>query len=418
MIDYHISIYLDTRRAKKNGTYPIKLRVFSYALSKQMLYSTGISLLETQFENVTKAKRVKEELREAKLTLDALQVKANEIASELKPFTFEVFERRMTMSKGHLEDIIYQIRTHIADLKDNDQHSTASTFEGCLNMLNRFLKHLGKPTGRLQYHQVDVKFLKGFEHYVTEYRGNSIATLSIYLRALRKIFNQAIQRGDISQDLYPFGRGRYVIPAAAKVKKALSKADLSILYKATPRNKDQEKARDFWFLSFSLFGMNMKDIVELRWKNINNNYVEFIRRKTRNTQRSNLRPIQVPLSDLSKSIIKKYSNSEKTPSALLFDIIGESDTEEDKYKKVKRFTRYINQHLKELAREVGVTTEVSTNWARHSFATKAIREGASMEFVGEALGHNNPTTTVQYFSGFEDETKQNFMQGLLSFINE
>jgi len=60
-------------------------------------------------------------------------------------------------------------------------------------------------------------------------------------------------------------------------------------------------------------------------------------------------------------------------------------------------------------------TRVSTYWARHSFATNAIRNGASMEFVQESLGHGSLSTTQQYFAGFENEAKRDFFQKLMNF---
>ena len=64
---------------------------------------------------------------------------------------------------------------------------------------------------------------------------------------------------------------------------------------------------------------------------------------------------------------------------------------------------------------VGLPEDISTYWARHSFATNAIRKGASMEFVGEALAHKNPKTTQNYFAGFDEEYKRKMMQKLIKF---
>ncbi|MCA6438155.1 MAG: tyrosine-type recombinase/integrase, partial [Bacteroidetes bacterium] len=79
------------------------------------------------------------------------------------------------------------------------------------------------------------------------------------------------------------------------------------------------------------------------------------------------------------------------------------------------FTKFINQNLKKLALNNGITSEISTYWARHSFATNAIRSGASMEFVSEALSHSNLKITQGYFSGFEDKDKKELMETLMKF---
>ena len=75
----------------------------------------------------------------------------------------------------------------------------------------------------------------------------------------------------------------------------------------------------------------------------------------------------------------------------------------------------VNQNFLKYARSLGITEKISSYWARHSFATMAIRKGASMEYVGEAVGHSNPKTTKGYFAGFEDETKKEFALKLLEF---
>ena len=38
-----------------------------------------------------------------------------------------------------------------------------------------------------------------------------------------------------------------------------------------------------------------------------------------------------------------------------------------------------------------------------------------MEFVKEAFGHQNITTTQNYFAGFEDEAKKSIVESLLNF---
>jgi len=75
----------------------------------------------------------------------------------------------------------------------------------------------------------------------------------------------------------------------------------------------------------------------------------------------------------------------------------------------------INQHIKKLAETIELPSNISTYWARHSFATSAIRNGASMEFVSEALSHSDLKTTQSYFAGFEEESKKEIMKSLMEF---
>ncbi|MDD4156439.1 MAG: tyrosine-type recombinase/integrase [Candidatus Cloacimonetes bacterium] len=80
---------------------------------------------------------------------------------------------------------------------------------------------------------------------------------------------------------------------------------------------------------------------------------------------------------------------------------------------MKNFIRLINQHFTNFANNNGISDTISTYWARHSFATNAIRSGASMEFVSEALSHSNLKTTQNYFAGFADEAKKDISNKLM-----
>ncbi len=52
---------------------------------------------------------------------------------------------------------------------------------------------------------------------------------------------------------------------------------------------------------------------------------------------------------------------------------------------IQLLTRVINNHMKTIAKELGIKNCVTTYAARHSFASILQRSGASTEFIGEAL---------------------------------
>ena len=84
-------------------------------------------------------------------------------------------------------------------------------------------------------------------------------------------------------------------------------------------------------------------------------------------------------------------------------------------RRIQNFTKFINQHIKKLAETVGVTTNISTYWARHSFTTNAIRNGASMEFIQDSLGHRDMKTTMNYWGGFEESVKRDISDKIMDF---
>jgi site-specific recombinase XerD len=123
----------------------------------------------------------------------------------------------------------------------------------------------------------------------------------------------------------------------------------------------------------------------------------------------------VALSDFPLSVIEKYGKPDKSPSNYIFPILTKGMSPEEQDRAVKNFTRFINQHIKNLSKAAGLTEEISTYWARHSFATNAIRNGASLEMIKESLGHNDLKTTLNYWGGFEDNVKREIADKLMEF---
>lgn len=160
--------------------------------------------------------------------------------------------------------------------------------------------------------------------------------------------------------------------------------------------------------------MNFKDIANLRYQDIIGDTIQFRRAKTVKTNTSQA-PVVVYLNDYTRKVIDDYGNTNKSPKNYIFSLVDHTASSEAMHTQLKNFIRFINQHFSKFAKEHGVDEQVSTYWARHSFATNAIRSGASMEFVSEALSHSNLNTTKKYFAGFEDEKKKEISNKMLEF---
>lgn len=413
---FNISIYLDTRRAKSNGKFPVKLRVYSPVMLKTKLYPTEFDFSEKEFESIWLTVKPRTEHKEGRFQLQAVEAKANETAKALSPFNFEQFEKRLYRTKGDGTNIFYQYDQLIFKLRENKQFGTASNYEMSKRSLVEFMNHYtGTRPSNLMFVEIDKDWLTRYESYMLNTLSRSRTTVSMYLRALRTIFNNAIQERDIDLSIYPFGEKRYQIPAVKKVKKALSGEQLKTLFNATAATPEQQEAKDFWFFSFSCNGMNIKDIALLQWQDLDGDTLSFYRAKTINTARKNLTPVTVYLTPFALEVITKYRTANNSKKQLIFPILDPNQTEFEQFTAVKNFTRFINQNFRKFAQENGIEENVSTYWARHSFATTAIRKGASMEFVSEALNHSDVKTTQNYFAGFAEESKRELMNTLMDF---
>jgi site-specific recombinase XerD len=416
MKEYSINLVLDRRRPKANKLFPVKLRIYSPVTSKAKLYPTKFDLTEKDFQSIWETVKTRAEFRQIKMQFNAIVAEADEVCSKIIPFSFEQFEKKFFRAKGDELNVIYHYKKAIQTLMDRNAIGTASNYRLALKSLMNFVEFIkGKQPTNISFLDITPLWLNNYENYMINELKRSRTTVSMYIRTLRTVFNNAIREKDIDAEFYPFGKNKYQPHNVSNVKKALPKADLKKLFEAVPNTPEQEKAKDFWFFSYVCNGMNIKDIALLTFENVSDTAIEFYRAKTITTSKTDLRPVKVLLTKYAKGVIAKYANVMDEKDDYLFPILQKTDTEIEKHNKIKNFTKFINQNLKKLALANGITDDISTYWARHSFATNAVRSGATMEFVSEALNHNNLKTTQNYFAGFEEEDKLAIANKLMDF---
>ncbi len=411
-----ISDYLDERRPLKDNTFPLKLRVYNSNNQETKLISLKIKISKEDYASLQK-KKVPKQLEEVHFTLTRILLKANEVAKTIDPFTISEFEKKFFKKSLNKDNVIEYYLAKIAELEQNEQFKTASSYRSSLLSIMRFINPPNPDKVKnLSFLDINKSWLDDFEKFLIR-EGKSISTVGIYLRPLRAVFNLAIRDNPRLEEIYPFSKNNYQIPTARRIKKSLNSHDLRILFESSPESKNQEFAKDFWFFIYSCNGINVNDIARLKIRDLDlkHKFITFFRGKTYKTTRSDLVEIKIYLNDYALSILNKYANTKGSPDDLLFPIVNKDDTEADKKRKIDNFNRKINQHIKPLAASVGLSADISVYWARHSFSNMALNKGANIEFIGEALGHKDVKTTKNYISGFEDRQKREISGSIMNF---
>lgn len=414
-----ISFFLDKRRKKSNGKFPLKIRVFQTHPRNQKLLPTKYDFSEVEYDSIffpKKEDKTNKETSKLRLELELILKKANDVADSIIPFDFKKFENKLYIKRSQEANVFYQYDLFIKMLVEENRVKTASNYECSKLALVNFLKFKNNNTSiELDFRTVTPRFLHEFEKYFIEEKGGKISSVGSYTRPLRAIFNIAISNNIINPEFYPFGKDGYIIPSSSKVKKALSKEELKMLIESKPLTKEQEIAKDFWFLSFMCFGMNLKDFCVLRNENISKDVILLNRAKTKNSRRNNIMHTPIYLNDDALKIIEKYSIKSGARKDYVFDKISDTMTESEKVKKIDAFNKFVSQHIKLLAKSIGVTSEISAIWARHSFATTLIRNGGSKELAQQCLGHSSKKTTEAYFAGFAPDTMKEISNSIMKF---
>ena len=400
------SIFYDTRRALKDGTYPTKIKI-TYQRERKY-YPTGINLSKEDYLKVF-TERPRKQYKEIRLRLEAYEQKAAGIINDLPVFSFDSFEKKYLNARAQGTDVYSLFESYIADLHSQKRAGTAISYGNALQSIKKFA---GKKY--LPFDKVTPDWLHSYEQYMTN-QGKSLTTVGIYLRALRIILNLAIEEGLMPQELYPFGKRKYQIPAGRNVKKALTLEDMQKIFDYEPQTEAEARARDIFLFSYLCNGINIKDIAKLRYRNVEDDKITFIRAKTERTTKKNQKPVVAMLTPEAKEIIERWGNKPADPDRLIFDIITDGLTPEKEVGRIKQGAKTVNSYLKRIAKNVGIEKNISTYTARHSFSTILKRSGAPVEFISESLGHHDLRTTESYLDSFEDEMKKQYASVLTSF---
>jgi len=397
-----VSSFLDKRREKKNNTYPVKLIVYFEGEKKR--YKTSISLTEEDWSKLTNPKLRDDNLRTIKRKLTNLIEKANKSIDTLDNFTFEEFDNKFlgektNKSKSILEELF---NDYILSLEQADRIGSAWSYLNTKNSIKGFKSNV-------KIYEVSKEFLLSYEKYLLN-KSLSPSTIGIHMRQLRRIVNVAINDGLLPVQKYPF-KG-YTIPSSRNIKKALTKEQVKLLLNYQTEDKDVRKAIDFWLFSYISNGINITDVCLLKPENLDKDFFSIFRAKTRNTKKKDLRPIKVPLTELSKTIIEKWRNR-NSHNPYLFPVLDEGLTAKQIKYRIQDFIYFINKHMKTVAKDLGIDTKIGTYVARHTHATLLKRMGAPTELIKENLGHSSLLTTESYLDDFTDDFKKDFAQMLV-----
>ncbi|WP_231583477.1 site-specific integrase [Rufibacter radiotolerans] len=401
-------IMLDDRRALKDGTYPVKLKITFQRQRKY--YPTRFNMTEEDFASVME-KKPKPKFKDLQIQIQTIEHKAVKVIGDLTDFSFEAFEKKF-LNRASKDDVFSAFKTQIDKLSKEGRAGTASSYGCAMKSIETFVDKSSLP-----FAAVTAEFLREYEQWMLSNK-KSLTTVGIYLRTLRALYNDAIASGDAKQELYPFGKRKYVTPSGRNVKKALALTDIEKIFTYVPKHEGEERARDLWVFSYLCQGINVKDIARLRYRNLEEERITFIRAKTERTSRQNLKPITVVRTPEIDQIIERWGSKDAKADNFIFSLLEPDLSPERELARVRNITKEINKYIKRIAIAVGIEKNISTYSARHSFSTVLKRAGAPIELISEALGHSNLKTTESYLDSFEDKVKRRYSSALTAFSKE
>lgn len=405
-------------RIKKNGKYPVKIRVIWQR--KFYFYQTGVDLTEEEFKNYHSRKDLKKQFDDIIYYLN----KADKIIKDLgrnfswKEFDTLYYNRKPKVNQINNESQSINIVTHLESYATKLYgEGSIKTSKGYTTTVNHLKEYLKKKDDSLLFSDITPEFLNLLEkHFLSSKMNLSYSSIGVYMRNIRTIFNQAISKKIISSELYPFGKGKYVPPSSKKAKKALPLEVIEKIYNYKPDNPEEARAKDMWLFAYFANGLNVKDIAFLKYENIKGGVLSFIRAKTEHSTKDNIKTIEVFITEDVQRIINKWGRKPQRAKSFIFDILHPKDLSDLQiYRDVNQAVRTINKYMKRIAEDLKLERIPTTNFARHSFSTILKRAGVPIEMISEQLGHASIKTTQIYLDSFESGQKREITKYLTSF---
>jgi integrase/recombinase XerD len=377
---------LDTRRKLDSNLYRVRIRVIFKRQVKE--YNTGKELSADDWIELPKSKKA--DMRSIR---DDIQSSFDNIVNSVKElsdgFSFDALNIRLGIGSTNTFNAIFQ--TRIDALKKEDRIGTAVNYSYALKAVESFA---GK---NIQISSITVSWLKRFENFLRD-KGKSYTTIGIYARAIRSITGILKNAGIIKESAYPFGQGRYEIPQGSGRKIALSLSHVGQIVNYSDNFGKTPLYRDLWVFSYLCNGINIADLLQLKFSNISDGEIYWLRKKTERTSKKKQEIRAILLPEM-QTIINKHGNPPDSVN-YIFPFLKGGESEERKREIVMDITKRINRKMKIIAKKLGIP-KVSTYTARHSFSTILKYSGASTEYIKEQLGHSSIDVTENYLKSFE-----------------
>ncbi|HOY07356.1 MAG TPA: site-specific integrase [Saprospiraceae bacterium] len=332
-----------------------------------------------------------------------IQSKALDLKLYDKDFTSDSLVATVQKPRG-ANDLFAYVDGLVANFIQNKEVGNANLYRDVTRILKKFA---AKKT--LPFSDIDVHFLNRWESHCKN-KNMAETSLSVYFRTLRAIFNRAIKDHIVSVNYYPFRDFKISKFDTRTRKRAIDKSDIQKIKAVNVIGKPVvQLSKDVFLFSYYGQGMNLTDIAHLRWSQIVQDRLFYVRAKTG-------KEFNLKLMEPARQILEYYRPlTGGNPNNYVFPILNTERhiTPIQIDNRIHKMNSLINKHLKAMGQTAGIETPLTTYVARHSYATVLKTSGISIAVISEALGHETEAITQTYLKSFENSVIEEANENLL-----
>lgn len=280
--------------------------------------------------------------------------------------------------------IMEYVKRKTAEFGEDHSYSTVQNYRTAARSLCAYAGH----GTDVPLSQIDDNMIMGYQRWL-QHRNICMNTVSCYLRSLRSVYKKAVDDG-LTVDVSPFRHS--FTGKETTIKRSLTEEDIrKIRFLHFRRGTRADLTRDLFMFSFCAQGMPFVDIAFLRLSQIKDDTLTYKRHKTGQQVTVNLLPCMM-------TIINKYARDDRE---YIFPIISASD-EGTAYREYRDMLGKYNRVLKKIGRMAGVSCNLTSYSARHTWASIAFDKNVDLPVISKALGHTDTKTTMVYIKEIND----------------
>ncbi|WP_114939570.1 site-specific integrase [Mucilaginibacter endophyticus] len=277
-------------------------------------------------------------------------------------------------------------------LKSMDRLGYASVHVMTKNRLSKFMNHID-----MTFEDIDLNFIRRFEDWMIK-KDIAVTTRSIDLRTFRTVWRNAIKEKHCKENHYPFkdfAFSKYNNPKTKK--RAITQEQFKKIANLELDDDKLVNSRNYFLFSYYCRGLNFTDLANLKWTNIIDGNLNYIRAKTKEQFDFKLHPEALRILAFYKSMEGNSDDGYVFP--ILYKRHASVRSKRDRRMKI---LKRVNQDLKIISKKAEIEKNITTYVARHTYATTLKAKGLTIEEIGKTLGHDSTKTTEIYLDEIGD----------------
>ena len=273
--------------------------------------------------------------------------------------------------------------------------------------------------------------------------GLSKTTINIYLRTLRVVLNETVQRHLLSIEpkilfskMAIGGKNSY----DNRKEQYLSVEQWRKLWQFYETNGDGNEIYQSWRPSYQrdrmealgmmLFmyladGMNLRDVLKLRYDSYyfqhDKKQLHFQRQKVKERSGSK---VVFPVLPQVRVILERHGEPEERDGLVFGNLkdffskrrryLDEKEIDREERRLTALYNSVIGDRMVHIARAVGLEVEPTPTWCRHSFASNLTQAGVPKEYISASMAHSDGDTTSNYIDKYSYEQMVDYNSRLLA----